>query len=136
MDINIWAILASAVASIVIGSIWFGPLFRKQFMEASGMDKMTPEQRSAAGGPMTTTYIVQLVASIVMFYVLARLVADTGEMTLSGGLMTAFWAWLGFVVPTQLGYALWGGSMKMFWLTAGNMLITLLAAGAIIGGWR
>jgi hypothetical protein len=55
---------------------------------------------------------------------------------MGGGMLAAFIMWIGFVVPVKLGDALWGGSKKMFWLTIGNMLVTLLAAGAIIGAWN
>ncbi len=136
MEINIWAVVVSAIASMVIGSIWYGTFFRKQFEEACGMDKWTAEQKIAEQKKMGMSYFIQLIASLVMFYILAMFVSDTEQMTLSGGLLTAFWAWLGFVVPTQLGSAIWGGNMKLFWLGAGNMLFTLLASGAIIGSWR
>jgi hypothetical protein len=45
--VNFWAVLASAVASMVIGSIWYGPLFGKMFMQAMGMDQWSPEKREA-----------------------------------------------------------------------------------------
>ena len=34
MYINYWAVLVSAIASMAIGSLWYGPLFGKQFMPA------------------------------------------------------------------------------------------------------
>jgi hypothetical protein len=85
---------------------------------------------------MAKMYFTQLVASLVMFYVLAMLMYRLGEMTVQGGLMVAFWVWLGFVVPTKLGDAIWGGKMSLFWIGIGNMLATLLAVGAILGAWR
>ena len=71
-----------------------------------------------------------------MFFVLARFMGISSQMTLNGGLTTAVWVWIGFVVPVKLGDAIWGGKMSMFWLGSGNMLLTLLATGAIIGVWR
>ncbi len=133
MEINIWAILLCTVVSIVIGSIWYGPLFGKVFMKAMEMDRWTPEKRAAMTKRMGLTYALQFVSSIVMFYFLAAFVSDTGRMGVSGGIMVALCAWAGFVVPTKLGDALWGGKQILFWLGIGNMLITLVAAGAIIG---
>ena len=49
--------------------------------------------------------------------------------------MVAFTVWLGFVMPLVLGELLWGGSKTMFWLKTGNMFITLMVAGAILGAW-
>ncbi len=133
MEVNFLAVLVSAIASMVIGSIWYGPLFGKQFMRVSGMDQWSPEKRAEMKKSMGMTYLVQFIASLVTFYILARFMDDLGQMSVSGGLTVALLAWIGFVVPIKLGDALWGGKMPMFWLGIGNMLITLLAAGAIIG---
>jgi len=135
MEINYLAVAASAIASMVIGSVWYGPLFGKTFMHAMGMDQWTPERQAAEKKKMGKLYATQLIASLVMFYVLAAFMDKTSGMGISGGISTALWAWIGFVVPVQLGSAIWGGKMTLFWLGAGNMLLTLLAAGAILGAW-
>jgi len=135
VEVNYWAILVSAVVSMIIGSIWYGPLFGKKFMAAMGMDKWTPEQKEAEMKKMGMTYFLQFVASVLTFYVLAVFMQRTGSLSVNGGLMMAFWVWLGFVMPTQLGSSIWGGKMTLFWIGAGNMLVTLLAVGAIIGAW-
>lgn len=136
MDVNLWAVLVAAIASMVIGSIWYGPLFGKRFMHEMGMDTWSKEKREAEMKGMTWTYLAQFIASLVTFYVLSGLISGFGHTTASGGLMTAFIMWIGFVVPIKLGDALWGGKMSLFWLGIGNMLVTFLAAGAIIGAWR
>ena len=135
-NVNLWAVLASAVASMVIGSIWYGPLFGKKFMVAIGMDKWTPEQKAAEMKKMWVSYALQLLASLVMFYVLAGIIAGFGHLTAGGGIMTALIMWAGFVVPVKLGEALWGGKKTLFLLGTFNMLVTLLAAGAILGAWN
>ncbi len=134
-EINIWAVVVSAIASMAIGSIWYGPLFGKIFMKAMGMDQWSPEKQSAMKKQMPITYLLQFLASLLMFFVLARFVFYMSDFTVKGSLVVAFWTWLGFVVPIKLGDALWGGKMTMFWLGIGNMLLTLLAGAAIIGAW-
>ncbi len=136
MQINIWAVLVSAVVSMVIGSIWYGPLFGKMFMEAMGMNTWTPERQAEEKKKMGLLYFGQFVASLVMFYVLAWFMGSLGEITVNGGLKIAALAWVGFVVPVQLGSAIWGGKKVLFLLGAGNMLVTLLVVGAILGAWR
>lgn len=132
---NFLAIIAAAIASMIIGSIWYGPLFGKKFQVLMGMDKWSPERQAEEKKKMGKLYALQLVASLLMFYTLAMFVDKTDSMGMSGGISIALWTWLGFVVPVQLGNAIWGGSMPLFKLAAGNMLLTLLAAGAIIGVW-
>ena len=134
--VNYLAVLVSAIASMVVGSIWYGPLFGKKFMREMGMDSWTSEKQAAMKKKMIPSYVLQFVASCVMFYILAGLIASFGHTTFGGGMMTAFIMWIGFVVPIKLGDAIWGGKASLFWLSIGNMLVTLLVAGAIIGVWR
>ena len=134
--INYWAVLVSAVASMVVGSVWYGPLFGKLFMREMGMDKLSPEEREKMKKSMGRSYALQFVASLVMFFVLAWYVITSIHPGVWGGVANAFGLWLGFVVPLALGNAIWGGKMTLFWLSIGNMLVTLLIAGAIIGAWR
>ncbi len=132
MSINFLAILVSAVVSMIIGSIWYGPLFGKMYMQEMGMIQWSDEQKKAMRSKMTVSYSMQFVASLVTFYVLAYFMVGFGQMTVSGGLMMAGIVWIGFVVPLKLGEALWGGKMKLFWLAIFANLITLLSVGAII----
>ena len=121
---------------MVVGSIWYGPLFGKKFIHEMGMDAWPAEKRDAMKKKMIPSYIGQFIASLVMFYVLAGLVETFGHTTLGGGMLTAFIMWIGFAVPIKLGDAIWGGKDLLFWLSIGNLLVTLLVAGAILGGWR
>jgi hypothetical protein len=150
MNINFWAVLVSALASMVIGSVWYGPLFGKKFMVAMGMDKWSPEKQAAMKKTMGMSFVLQFVASLAMFIGLALMLAlgrtiaefasfSGAESDFVGwrvGLTSGFFIWLSFVVPVKLGEAIWGGSWTLFWLGIGNMFVTLLVAGAIIGAWR
>ncbi len=136
VTVNFWAVLVSAVASMVIGSLWYGPIFGKKFTSAMGMDSWSQEKRDSMKKSMAFTYIWQFVASLVMFYVFAWIMGGLNQMSVMGGVQSACWIWIGFVVPLKLGESLWGGKMILFWLGIGNMLLTLLAAGIIIGAWK
>lgn len=135
-SVNFLSVLIAAVASMVIGSIWYGPLFGKKFIAEMGMDKWSPEKQVAEKKKMGMSYALQFLASLVMFYVLAGIIVGFGQTTVSEGMMSAFVMWGGFVVPLKLGESIWGGKMSLFWMGISHMLITLLAAGAIIGGWN
>jgi hypothetical protein len=134
--INYWAVFAAAVASMIIGSIWYGPLFGKKFMQAMGMNKWSAEEKAKMKKSMTASYVWQFIGSLVMFFVLSWYIVTSIHPGVWGGIANAFGLWLGFVVPLSLSNALWGGKMTLFWLNIGGMLITLLVAGAIIGAWR
>lgn len=135
-SINIAAVLAATLASMVIGSLWYGPLFGNTFMKAMGMDTLTKEQQQAMMKGMWKTYLGQFLASVLMFTVFAAGLAALNQLTLTGGLLVSFLVWLGIIVPVKYSEQIWGGKMILFWLGAGNMLVTMLAAGAIIGAWH
>ena len=136
ITINFWAVLVSAVAGIFIGSIWYGPLFGKKFMALMGFEKLSADEQEKMKKGMAITYALQFLSSVLMLGILAWLMSALGANTHLSGMRTAFWVWLGFVMPVQLGQQLWGGKIGLFWLGAGNMLLTLLAAGAILGAWQ
>lgn len=133
--VNFLAIFVAAISSMVVGSIWYGPLFGKIFMREMGMDTWSPEKKEAMKKKMLWSYVGQFIGSFVMFFFLAGLIVGFGQTTLVGGLWVAFTVWLGFIMPVVLGELLWGGTKTMFWLKAGNMFFTLLVAGAILGMW-
>ncbi len=134
--INYWAVLASAIASMVVGSIWYGPLFGMKFMQAMGMDAWNQEKQEEMKKAMLRTYFMQFIGSFVMFFVFAWYIGLSNHAGVLGGINNAFWVWIGFVVPLKLSDALWGGKITLFWLGIGNMLITLLVGGVIIGIWQ
>ena len=138
VPINYWAVLAAAVASMVIGSLWYGPLFGKMWIALSGMSEAKMNEAKSRG--MTTVYIVAFIGSLVMSYVLAHaLVFAASYMRVSGigaGLMVGFWNWLGFVAPVTLGMVLWEGkSWKLWILNNSYYLVTLLVMGVILASW-
>ncbi len=134
-SVNYWAVLVAAIASMVIGSVWYGPLFGKLFMKEKGMDTWSKEKQAEMKKKMGMSYLAQFIASFVMFYVLAGLIVGFGKTSLIGGMLTGFIVWFGFVVPLALGEAIWGGKKSLFFLSIGHMLVNLLVAGAIIGAW-
>ncbi len=135
VTVNFWAVLAAAVAAMVVGSIWYGPLFGKKFMEAKGMSSMSGEAQAQMKKGMMWNYVGQFVASLIMFYVLAWIIGALGMVGVMGGIQAAFWVWLGFIVTLEFGNAIWGGKMVLFWIGISNMLVTLILGGAIIGAW-
>lgn len=130
--INLWAVLGAAVVSMVIGTVWYGPLFGKQWMALTGLTKesmksmsLTPVQAMAGGFAM----------SLLMAYVLAHFI---GALTSVGfnGYFVGFWVWLGFIMTTQIHSFLWEGKpFRLFTLNALYTLVTYLAMGAVITWW-
>ena len=37
MEINYWAVVVAALSGFAVGALWYGPLFGRQWMAASGV---------------------------------------------------------------------------------------------------
>lgn len=139
VPINYWAILVAAIANMVVGSLWYGPLFGKMWIAMMGF---TPEKMAEAKAKgMTKSYVLALVGSLVMAYVLAHSLVFASAYTkttgVSAGLMAGFWNWLGFVAPVTLGSVLWEGRPWKLWiLNAAHYLVALLVMGLILALWQ
>ena len=121
------AILVAAVASMVIGYIWYGPLFGKKWMGLMGMKSMAPK------GNMAMSYVISYIGAVIMAYVLSVFIGYAGAATYTDGAMIGFWAWLGFVATTQLGKRLWEGKpWELYILDTVHYLVSFAAMGAIL----
>ena len=130
--LNYWAIIVSVIASMVIGFLWYGPLFAKAWMKEIG--KTEAELKS---GNMGMMYGLTAVGALVEAYVLAHFVGYTMSNTLALGAQTGFWIWLGFVLPVFLGLMIFEGrSMRLFWINVGYHGVVLVVMGVILAGWH
>lgn len=133
MMINYWAVLGATVASFVLGWIWHGALFQKQWMKLSGMTAASMKKMPlTAGQAMGLGFVVQLVMS----YVLAHIVNYMMAATFTDGAQLGFWIWLGFVMPLTAGAWIWEGKpFKLFILNTAYWLLALIISGGILAVW-
>lgn len=135
VPVNLLAVLFAAVASMIVGYLWYGPLFGDLWMKEMGM-KGSNMSESAKHG-MAKSYGIMFMGSLIMAYVLAHaIVFASTYLNMTGvpaGLMSGFWNWLGFIAPVTLGSVLWEGkSFKLWLINNGYWLATLLVMGVIL----
>lgn len=124
-------ILLAVIAAMVIGSIWYGPLFGKKWM------KIVKRKRgeSSPTGPM----LIMLALSIVQVFVISHFIVYVAYFyptysDVSVGLLTGLWAFVGFVLPALASKTIFEkGSLDLLKINLGNQLITLAAIGVILG---
>lgn len=138
VPINYFAVLVAAVASMVLGGLWYGPLFGKQWIALAGVNPMNMPGGKAAA---RKGYVIGFLGSLVMAYTLAHaLVFASAYLNAGGvsaGLMAGFWNWLGFIAPVLLGAVLWEGkSWKLWTLNAAYYLVSLSLMGMILALWQ
>ena len=133
--ISIFPIGVAAIASFIIGSLWYSPLlFGRHWAALVGIDDKQMEEAKARG--VIKLYVAQFITTLVTFSVLAFLFAATGTHGGWNGAVLGFFVWLGFVVTEAAGKVMWERkSTKLTLINIGSSLLSLLLGGAIIGAW-
>lgn len=137
MPINYLAVLVCAVLSMVVGAIWYGPLFGRNWMEIIGANSMSPEEREKKKKKMMSMYGVQFLLALLQIYVLAYLITSWVN---ANGIKLSIFIWLGFIFTTLAGSSLWGGdSSRIAWMRfviqAGYQLVMAIIFGFVLTAW-
>ncbi|MBZ5682514.1 MAG: DUF1761 domain-containing protein [Acidobacteriia bacterium] len=138
MGVNLWAVLVAAVATMVLGFLWYSPvLFANPWMKLMGYDPndkaKLAEMRKSAG----PSYGLSFVASILAAAVLGKIIAIASVHSVLYGMKFGFGVWLGFVTTVQLTNSLFSRQpSKLYAINTGYQLVCYLAMGAIMGAWR
>jgi len=137
MGVNLWSVLAAAVATMILGFLWYSPLlFAKPWTLAMGYDpndkaKMD-EMRKGAG----KLYGITFVASLISAFVLAKIIDVTTVNAALYGMKIGFAVWLGFVTTVQLTSTLFKRRpIKLYLIDTGYQLVCYLVMGAILAKW-
>jgi hypothetical protein len=138
LGVNLWAVLVCAVATMVVGFVWYSPaLFANPWMKLMGYDpndkaKIAEMQKSA--GP---SYALSMVASILTAFVLGKIISVAAAANAVDGLKIGMVVWLGFVTTVQFTNALFSRQRnRLYLINTGYQLVCYLAMGAILGAWR
>lgn len=136
--VNYWAIATGAIFSMVLGAIWYGPLFGKKWMEIVGVNPADLEARKKMQKSAGPLYAVQFVLTLFQVLVLAHLVADTN---IAGGLERSLWIWAAFIIPALAGAVMWTNeAAKLKWarflIQGGYQLVLFTVFGLLLQFWK
>lgn len=128
---HVLAILACILLSYVVGSVWHGPLFGKQWM---AYNKMTvPKKEEMKFSMMVPGLVASFFHMLVMATVMGRTFELVALTSIWQALLIGFILWLSF---TGLAYAnsyAWENKSVGFWaISAGYYLVMMLASAAIL----
>jgi hypothetical protein len=136
MKIKYAAVIVATLVHYILGGLWYSPLlFGNKFIQ---LINWTPEQlRLVESQSHAKELALAFVMSLVLVYILAHFVQYTKATTVMGGIQTAFWLWLGFVVTTQVPTVIFEGrSFGLFAINVAYQLVGCSLAGAILAIWR
>ena len=137
MGVNLWSVLAAAVATMILGFLWHSPLlFAKPWTLAMGYDpndKAKMEEMRKGAGKL---YGITFVASLISAFVLAKIIDVTTVNSALYGMKIGFAVWLGFVTTVQLTSTLFKKRpIKLYLIDTGYQLVCYLVMGAILAKW-
>ncbi|MBK9294851.1 MAG: DUF1761 domain-containing protein [Oligoflexia bacterium] len=138
------AIALAIILSYILGALWFGPLFGKQWAECMGI-KFGPENKPAAKA-MKRAFFLQFVGTIFTVYVLAYTInvwrptvwgVGTDASNFQYAFCAAVFTWIGFYVPTQLGRVSWENRpWKLFFINSAHNFVNLLIISLVLSYWK
>lgn len=134
VPVNYLAVLIAGVVSMAIGFLWYSMLFAKPWMKLMGY---TTESMKANQQKMGKMYGISFVLTLIMAYVLTHVMAFSQNYfhydSLMTGLSSAFWMWLGFIMPVQATDVIFGGKKwALFGINTGYQLASMLGMGVAI----
>lgn len=136
-EVNLLAVLVSAVLTFVIGGAWYSPLlFVKPWAIANGYTEERLAAMKEHRAPVKAM-AVSFVTWLVMAYCFAVLLSWTGLQGWAGGIKLGLLLWVGFAASVLLvGNVFSDRKFIAFVIDAGYALVYLILMGAVIGAWR
>lgn len=150
MSLNWPAVGASVLANMVVGFVWYGPLFGKAWAKELGLDM----SKKPPAKEMYRAMGIMLIGTFLLAYCLAYNVEawrTVMGVTIASGqapgmqasqipmilaINSAVWTTIGYFVPMILNQvAFEGRSWKLFFINAGYYLTSLAIMSTILAYW-
>jgi len=132
-DINYLAIIVAGVVYFILGGLWYAAIFSKQYQAALNFSESEQQQ---AQKDFPKALLTHLISGLLASFVLANMIQAFGAISFTEGIMTGFWAWLGFVFTTNINSKMFERQpAALFMINAGFYLVALAVMGGILAVW-
>jgi len=134
-SMNVWAVLAAGVTSMVLGAVWYSPaLFARAWMRESGMT----EEKARAASPVKTlgaAFVLALIASAVFAAFLGP--SPAPAFATAAGFAAGLAAGLCWVAGSfGINYLFEQRSLKLFLINGGYHTLQYTLIGLVLGLWH
>jgi Protein of unknown function (DUF1761) len=131
MKTNYVAVVVAAVAYWLLGALWFGVLFGKQWMALENMS----EAQARSMNPVLP-YVVSMLLNLLIAYSVAQVCAWRNANTSGRGASVGVLLWIGIVGPITFTTYMYEMRPKtLFAINEFYPLAGLVLMGAILGAW-
>ena len=127
-EINLAAVVVAWIVHIVLGLLWFQPkLFGNEWSKLTGQDLK----------PASAWIVPGIIGHLLMILILVFLIKLTNAENGLSGVLIGLMAWIGFIVPMEIGELIWEKNpFRLFLLRIGNQLLGIAVSGYILGAWQ
>ncbi len=132
-SINVWAVLVAALSAFIVGWLWYGPLFGKQWMKLNGF---TEEMLREGGGmSMPLIMIINYIATALAAFAIAMFIGSEADMHF--GIFAGFMIALFWIGTSRLNDVLYERKpFKLYLINVGYYLVIYIIMGAVLGVWH
>jgi hypothetical protein len=136
VNVNLVAVIVTAIVSFVIGMLWYSPiLFGKAWLKAGEFDKKFIQKMHKE--KMGRKMVASFVGGLLMACVLSYFVVYASASGFIEGMVVGFWLWLGLIAPVLLGSILWEGrALQYYFINVVYWLVNVAVMGGILTVWR
>ena len=114
MEINYTLVIIATLLQFIVGAIWYSPLmFGKWWMEIMEATNISKEELAKMQKEMGPFYALQFFLTFFTTFSFINLVPYIPTLTMYH---LAWWIFIGFIFPVQIGTVIWGKTKKKFWL--------------------
>ena len=129
VQVNWLAVIVAALSGFALGGLWYGPLFGRAWMAASGMTEERVKSASM-GRIYGSTLLLNIVAAV-------SLAMFIGAGDVGFGVFAGFMTGLTFVsVGLGITYLFEQRPMRLWLINAGYQTLFFTVMGAILGAWH
>ncbi len=132
MRVNYGAVVVSAVVYWILGALWYGVVFGRQWM---ALEHISEEQARSMPNPWLP-YVITFLLNLLIAFVLMQICIWRNANTAARGAAVGVLVWIGFVGPVTFTTHMY--EMRppaLFAINQFYSLVGLLLVGAILGAW-
>lgn len=137
-NVNWLAIIASVIASMAIGFLWYGALFQDMWMAGNGitMDGEAMLKNGTEVPISSTPMIINTIAMLIYALFMHWLLERSNSQSLIGGLKTGFILGLILYIGITVNNLFSSTHYDLTLIDGSYAIVLWTVIGSIIGGWQ
>lgn len=133
MDVNYKLVVLATIAQFILGGLWYSQImFGKWWMQIMECTDLTKEEIKKLQKEMAPFYGLQLLLTLFTTISFANLLPYISAFS---SYHTAFWIWIGFIVPIQIGAVIWGNTKRQYWIKQIFVMVSFQLVAIMLMAW-